>query len=416
MTATRRLGWLLLASCACGGSSGNAPDAAPEIDAGPVEPCTTTAGSTVTARRLASKVSGAALLVTSPPGDPRLFVVEQRGAIRIFSREQLRGVPFLDLSAAAGGPVIAGGEQGLLGLAFHPQYASNGQFFVFYTARNPVPGGDPFVDVLARYAVSAGDPDVAAPAGAIVLSIPDFAANHNGGMIEFGPDGYLYVGTGDGGNAGDPNHNGQDPSRLLAKILRIDVDHKAPGLEYSIPADNPFGNEVFVLGVRNPWRFSFDGATGDLWIGDVGQDQTEELDVLRAGQQRGANLGWSLYEGARCCTEATNTCKQAQPLPCSPVGLTFGLDNRDHATGWKSIIGGQVYRGSCYPELVGWYFYTDNVHGGLSKARPRADGSLEIIDLPGSFPAGPASLHADARGELYETDVAGNVFHLEAGP
>jgi glucose/arabinose dehydrogenase len=410
----------VLAIAACGSSSKKNPakdDAAPmTIDAAPLIPCTPVSGTTVKARKLPDKVVGGAMLATSPPNDGRLFVLEQRGAIRIYENEQLKQAPFLDLSVDNSGPVLAGGEQGLLGLAFHPQYAQNGQFFVFYTANNPVKGGDAYVDVLARYTVSATDPNKADPTGTIVLSIPDFASNHNGGMMEFGADGYLYIGTGDGGNAGDPRHNGQDSTKLLAKILRLDVDHKAAGKEYGIPSDNPFGNEVFILGVRNPWRWSFDRMTGDLWIGDVGQDQTEELDVLLAGDQKGKNLGWSLYEGPNCCTAATNKCQQGTPLTCDPAGKTFALDYRDHNTGWLAIIGGQVYRGSCYPDLVGWYFYTDNNHGGMTKARLKADKTLEIVDLPGTFPSSPASIHADARGELYETDTAGNVYHIEASP
>jgi glucose/arabinose dehydrogenase len=393
---------------ACSGNKSPARDDA-QVAALPCGP-----GTTVTARKLAQPVGDAAMLVTSPPGDPRLFVVEQRGAIRIYDHEQLRPTPFLDISHQNQGPVVAGGELGLLGLAFHPQYAQNGQFFVWYTTTI---GGAPYADVLARYQVSASDPDRADPAGAIVLSVPDPYANHNGGMLEFGADGYLYAGTGDGGDAGDPQRNAQNPSALLGKILRIDVDHRAAGKEYGIPADNPFGNEVFMLGVRNPWRWSFDRATGDLWIGDVGQNATEELDVVAAGQQRGANLGWSVYEGQACCMTQGDHCQQrGAQQPCSPGNLVFGLDHRTHASGWTAIIGGQVYRGSCYPDLVGWYFYTDNGHGGLARARLRADRTLEIVDLPGSFPRSPASIHADARGELYETDTAGNVYHLEAGP
>jgi glucose/arabinose dehydrogenase len=390
-------------------------DKADETD--PQEPCTTTPGATVRLRKLPGQMNGGAMLVTSPPGDARLFVVEQRGAIRIYENERLLPAPFLDISRDSGGPVVAGGEQGLLGLAFHPRYASNGQFFVWYTARNPVAGGDPLVDVLARYTVSAGDRGKADPAGTIVLSIPDFASNHNGGMIEFGSDGYLYIGTGDGGGAGDPRRYAQNVNALLGKMLRIDVDNKAAGKEYAIPADNPFGNEVFIVGLRNPWRWSFDRMTGDMWIADVGQDDIEEVDVLKAGQQNGKNLGWSVFEGRKCCSgEAIGNCAQSNPAPCNRAGLTFPLDDRLHSNGWKSITGGEVYRGSCYPDLVGWYFYTDYVRGGLSKARLKPDDTLEIVDLPGSFPDKAASIHGDSRGELYLTDTSGNVYHIEGGP
>ena len=390
-------------------------------DAAPVAPCVPRAGSTVAMRKLAQPVSGSAVLATAPPGDDRLFVVEQRGAIRIYRDEHLVAAPFLDLSSVAGGPVVSGGELGLLGLAFHPDHARNRELFVFYTARKL---GDPvhvYADVVARYRASALDPDRADPRGEVLLAIDDFTATHNGGMIEFGPDGYLYVGTGDGGGQGDPQRNGQNPGALLGKILRIDVDHPASGRPYGIPADNPFAAgggapEVYALGLRNPWRWSFDRATGDLWIGDVGEVQVEELDVLPAGQQRGANLGWSAYEGTSCCAAQADRCLQTgAQQACDPAGKTFALDQRRHADGWHAIVGGQVYRGACYPDLAGWYFYTDFARGGLVKAR-LAGGALEVIDLPGAFPAAPSSLHAGPRGELYETDTAGNVYHLEAGP
>lgn len=396
-------------------------DAVPP-DAAAVAPCAPVAGTRVAMRRLAQPVTGAAVLVTAPAGDDRLFVVEQRGAIRIYRGEALAPRPFLDLSASAGGPVAAGGELGLLGLAFHPDYTHNRELFVFYTTHKLGDPAHPYADVVARYRASAGDPDRADPAGAVVLAIDDFSSTHNGGMIEFGPDGYLYIGTGDGGGEGDPERNGQDPSALLGKLLRIDVDHPAPGLAYGIPPDNPFATgggapEVFALGLRNPWRWSFDRATGDLWIGDVGEARVEEVDVLPAGSQRGANLGWSAFEGTSCCMTQPDQCRQQAPQqPCDPAGKTFALDQRDHADGWRAIVGGQVYRGTCYPDLAGWYFYTDNARGGLSSARLTAPGALEVVDLPGAFPASPSSLHADARGELYETDTAGNVYHLEAGP
>jgi hypothetical protein len=420
---------VVLAFTACGDNKKNAAKHDGGIGGTPgdasvaVAACTPTSGSTVSFRKLAQSVVGGATLATSPPKDPRLFVIEQRGAIRIYDPgELLRPTPFLDISADNKGPVLAGGELGLLGLAFHPQYAQNGQFFVFYTSNNPVKGGDPYVDVLARYTASATDPSVADPAsGTVLISISDPFSNHNGGMIEFGADGYLYIGTGDGGSAGDPNRNAQNPNALLGKFLRIDVDHPVTGKPYGIPANNPFAQgggapEVFMLGLRNPWRWSFDRGTGDLWIGDVGQDQTEELDVLLAGQQVGQNLGWSAYEGPNCCINATNQCDQVAPFQaCSLAGKTFALDYRDHVKdGWNAIIGGQVYRGGCYPDLTGWYFYTDNGHGGLTKARRLDTGKLEIVDLPGTFPTSPSSLHADSRGELFLTDTGGNVFQLEA--
>jgi glucose/arabinose dehydrogenase len=367
--------------------------------------------------RLVAQVQNAAMLVTSPPRDLRLFVVEQRGAIRIIDDGVVLPEAFLDLSADVGGPVIAGGENGLLGMAFHPQYATNGQFFVTYTARladDPMNGQR---DALVRCTVSATDPNKADLATCTdVLNIPDFAGNHNGGMIEFGPDGYLYWATGDGGGGGDPNKNGQaledgnplpNTKALLGKMLRLDVDNKSAGLEYGIPADNPFANgggkpEIFIVGIRNAWRWSFDRMTGDMWIADVGQGRIEEVTVLRPNQQNGANLGWSTWEGSECF--AGGTCTTAQIVP---------QDERLHSDGWTSITGGQVYRGGCFPDLQGTYFYTDyDDRGRLSTATLNEDDSLTITDLAGTYPARGASIHEDAGGELYETDTSGNVFQL----
>ncbi len=446
----------------CGNKSSGTPaeagagDAGAIVDALPPPVCTTNpiSGSNINLRHIA-KVDGVATLVTSPPApDHRLFVLEETGPIRIVENEQLRTAPFLDLTDI----IIAGGEQGLLGMAFDPAYATNRQFYVWYTAANPDTSDahNPFVDVLARYTTMANDPYTADPAsGQIVLSVPDFASNHNGGMLDFGDDGFLYIGTGDGGNAGDPDRNGQNPNALLAKILRIDVDHPANGKQYGIPPGNPFANgggapEVIIIGVRNPWRWSFDRGTGDLWIGDVGQNITEELDVIRKAQIVGPpmtplNLGWSVYEAGACCaTQGTDLCSQGGTTqqPCNTAGLTFPQDLRPHSTGWNAIIGGQVYRGGCFPDLLGDYFYTDNGHHGLSRAQLQADGSIAVVDLgkcsmsnatciaPGDctggaqdvcqltslWPVSPSSLHADSRGELFEATTSGDIYALEAGP
>jgi glucose/arabinose dehydrogenase len=419
---------LLVATAACGGSKNpGKDDVMPSEPAGPdsapLPRCTPVNGTNVTVRRIAfgcgenghpaapGCLDDGVMLVTSPPNDGRLFAVLRSGEIRVLEDETLKDEPFLDISDNNQGPVLAGGEQGLLGLAFHPHYATNGKFYVFYTARSNG-GPQPFVNVVAEYTGGRTDPNKADPASAnIILSIDDFASNHNGGMMEFGSDGFLYIGTGDGGGGGDPNRNGQNTNALLGKILRIDVDHPANGKPYGIPSDNPFAagggaGEVFIYGVRNPWRWSFDRGTGDLWIGDVGQDTIEELDVLAAGQQAGKNLGWSMYEANSCYGN----------YPCNPAGITMPQDQRNHSTGWNAIIGGQVYRGTCYPDLVGTYFYSDNGNGGLTTAVLQANMSLSITDLNGTFPGGPASIHADARGELYEGTVAGGIWHIEAGP
>lgn len=245
-------------------------------------------GTTVVLHPLAA-VQSTLTHVTSPPGDDRIFAVQDDGVIRILDQDRLVPAPFLDASVGLVPPYVggAGQELGLLGLAFDPQFATNHTFFINYTATNTGDPANPYLDVTMRMRTLATEPNVADPSTAeVVLAIPDFAANHNGGMLEFGPDGMLYIGTGDGGFAGDPMRNGQNPHALLGKILRLDV-RTSP---YAIPADNPFADgvdgapEVFILGVRNPWRFSFDPATGDLWIADVGQDRIEELDVLHRDQ------------------------------------------------------------------------------------------------------------------------------------
>jgi glucose/arabinose dehydrogenase len=421
------------------------PDAI-AVDALPHADCTPTSGSNITLRHIA-KVDGVATLSTSPPNDARLFVLEEQGVIRIIEKEVLRAAPFLDVQNL----IVAGGEQGLLGLAFDPNYATNRTFYIYYTAANPDTGDshNPFVDVLLRYTTMAGDPYTADPTSAqIVLSIPDYAVNHNGGMLEFGSDGFLYLGLGDGGGAGDPDRNGQNPNALLAKILRLDVAHPSGGKQYGIPSDNPFAagggaGEVFIMGVRNPWRWSFDRATGDMWIGDVGQNVTEELDVLPAGQQNGKNLGWSVFEANSCCASQSDKCSQGgTQQQCDNAGKVFPQDTRDHGTGWNAIIGGQVYRGACFPDLQGFYYYTDNGHHGLSRAKLQPDNSLKVDDLgkcsmtmatciaptdctggaqdlcqlTSLWPTSPASLHANSLGEMFETTTSGDVYAFEAGP
>jgi glucose/arabinose dehydrogenase len=418
------------------GGTGDGPSACDPLPALPA--CANPVSGTTISARMIGNV-GSAVLATSPPNDPRLFVVTKAGYIRIFENEQLKTTPFLDVSAL----VSTGAEQGLLGLAFHPSYHCNGQFFVYYTA--DATDTMEAADIVARCTVSASDPNVANPTCTTVLSIADPRSNHNGGMIEFGSDGYLYIGTGDGGGQGDPDRNAQalndgspqaDTLALLGKILRIDVDHPSNGKEYGIPADNPFANgggrpEIFVIGLRNPWRWSFDRGTGDMWIGDVGQNGTEELNVLKAGEQAAANLGWSVFEANACCDgQATDNCAQTSPdQGCDATGKVFPLDARTQDPGgWLSIIAGQVYRGTCYPDLVGWHFYRDHTEPSgtpannfrLHKARLMGNGQLEIVDLEVNVPTGTfnniASIHADARGELYMTSTNGSVFHLEAGP
>ncbi len=336
-----------------------APDAAG--DTVPGVTCKQVHGTNITLRKIATVGTSAttgAVLVTSPPR-PRLFAVTQVGQIFILDVDgNVQATPFLDISGDNNGPVVSGGEQGMLGLAFDPSYSSNRQFYVSYTTDNPNNGSDggfPYLDVFEQFTTKADDPTAADPAsGKIILSVLDFAVNHNGGMIEFGSDGYLYISEGDGGSEGDPKKNAQNPKSLLGKMLRIDVDHPAAGSAYGIPSDNPFAAngsgapEVYIIGLRNPWRWGFDTITGDMWIGDVGQDNFEEVDYLPAGHQAGVNLGWPIYEGNTCCMAEVGVCHEfpQNVLPCNPSGLTFPVITRDHAAdGWVAMIGGQVYRG-----------------------------------------------------------------------
>ena len=254
---------------------------------------------------VASGLESPVFVTSARDGSQRLFILEQGGTIKLLGPGATAPSVFLGI----GDRVLFGGEQGLLGLAFHPRFASNRRFFVNYTRR---PDG---ATVIAEYLVSATDPDVAERAEKVLLVIPQPFANHNGGMVEFGPDGFLYVGLGDGGSANDPGNRAQDPSQLLGKMLRIDVDGPAAGLPYSSPPDNPFAgptpgrDEIFAVGLRNPFRFSFDRVTGELYAADVGQNAVEEINIV----VRGGNYGWRIWEGTRC----TGT----DPTRCNPGRL-----------------------------------------------------------------------------------------------
>ena len=288
------------------------------------------------------------VFLSNPPGElDRFFVLEENfGRIRIVKNGTLLAVPFLDI----GGKINFSGEQGLLGMAFHPDYANNGQFYVNYT-------DSAAMTIVARYEVSPGNPDLADPnSEQVLLSQQQFFDNHNGGMLAFGPnDGYLYIGLGDGGGGTDPFGFGQDTGAWLGKILRIDVDGGAP---YAIPPSNPFVgpgdplDEIWAIGVRNCWRFSFDRQTGDLWFGDPGTFRKEELNFEPAGSGGGRNYGWNIVEGTQC---------HNPPAGCNQAGLTPPLLEYD----WDDtrnricIIGGYVYRGSAIPGLQGSYFFAD---------------------------------------------------------
>ena len=317
-------------------------------------------------------------------GSGRLFVIEKVGRIRIIQDGQLLPKPFLDITDRVGSQ---GNEQGLLGLAFHPQYSQNGRFFVNYTDKN----GD---TVIARYQVS-GDPNAADQGSEVkLLGVDQPYANHNGGVLAFGPDGYLYAGLGDGGSQGDPQGNAQNTDRLLGKILRLDVDS---GDTYSIPPDNPFGNEVWAHGLRNPWRLSFDKGTGDLYIGDVGQNTWEEIDYLPAGSPGGTNFGWDQREGAHDFEGS------ASPDFTEPVA------EYSHPEGGCSVTGGYVYRGAM-PEWNGIYLYGDYCTGLIwGLIHTGSDWQKQqLFDVDFTI----TSFGQDQAGEIYLVSDGGGVYKL----
>lgn len=318
-------------------------------------------------------------------GSGRLFVVEQTGAIRILDDGRVLDEPFLDVSES----IVAGGEQGLLGLAFHPGYRQNGRFFINYTDV----GGD---TVVAEVQTS-DDPNVAENGSVTpLLQIDQPFANHNGGQLAFGPDGFLYIATGDGGSGGDPEGNGQDTEALLGKLLRVDVDSGDP---YGIPDDNPFASgggapEVWAYGLRNPWRFSFDTETDELWIADVGQSDFEEIN--RSRPDRGAlNYGWNLMEGRECF--ASDDCERG--------GTVLPVSGYTHDAGC-SVTGGYVYRGRDFPALSGGYLFGDYCSGTIWGIDARLRSFAEPVVLMQSG-LSISSFGLDEDGELYLTDLSG---------
>jgi glucose/arabinose dehydrogenase len=327
------------------------------------------------------------------PDDPAtLFVVEQGGRIRIVRDDVLEDRPFLDIS----GKVTAGGEQGLLGLAFHPS-AADPRFFVYYTALDGK-------QVVAAYRTLEGDLDRADPDSEVVLlRMDDRFGNHNGGGLAFGPDGYLYISTGDGGGGGDPLDSGRSLQTLLAKVLRIDIDSEPEGdRPYAIPDDNPFVDvnqarpEIWLTGLRNPWRIRFDRATGDLWIGDVGQGDFEEIDVARAGVG-GLDFGWNLMEGSSCFRVRGDDCLTDE--------LTLPVTQYNHGLGC-SVTGGTVYRGTGEPALRGWYVFADYCSGRFWVIDPAVD-ELQEPALALESERSISAIAEDAAGELFATDLSG---------
>ena len=335
------------------------------------------------------------VFLTAPTGDARLFILEQAGRIRLVKGGNLVAAPFLDITSK----VASGGERGLLGLAFHPQYATNGFFFVYYTDLN----GDIQVE---RYKVSSGSPDVADAASAtpVITVAHRSASNHNGGMLLFGEDGMLYMGTGDGGGGGDPSGNAQNKSQLLGKLLRLNVS----SLPYTIPSNNPFvgqsgaRGEIWAYGLRNPWRYAFDRVDHKLYIADVGQGAWEEVDVVDPARG-GVNYGWNQTEGNHCYTSGCNTALY------EPAILEY-----DHSEGC-SITGGFVYRGQAMPGLRGAYFYSDYCSGWVRSFRfSNGAATAKQTWSLGSL-GNILSYGEDAAGELYILSSNGTVYKIVSG-
>jgi glucose/arabinose dehydrogenase len=359
------------------------------------------AAADITLQQLATGIGPITTIANA--GDSRLFLTVQTGTIVIFSGGQVQPSAFLDLSSI----VSCCGERGLLGLAFHPQFATNRFFFVNYTnaAGNTV---------IARYQASAGNPNAADPSSAVTLvTIVQPFANHNGGQLQFGPDGYLYIGMGDGGSANDPMCNAQRDDTLLGKLLRIDVNQNVSSPPfYGIPPSNPFAgpggplDEIWAKGLRNPWRFSFDRATGDLYIADVGQSAREEIDFQPRSSAGGENYGWKFNEGTLCGVGGSSGCPAGVP-PCNSPSFKTPLYEYSHDGGTCSgtVIGGYVYRGSAYPAINGTYFYGDYCYGWLF-----GDGQMLTPNVPQLTTFGE-----DAAGEIYLGTETGRLLRI-VGP
>ncbi|WLI89591.1 PQQ-dependent sugar dehydrogenase [Massilia sp. R2A-15] len=382
---------LLVSLSACGGGGGGAGVTGP--DAPPLPAPTPTP----LALSLSTFVSGLdnPIFMVSPPGDQRQFIVERPGRIRIRQNGAVLAVPFLDISAR----VAVAGEGGLLSMAFDPQFATNGRYYVYYT--------DAATDIVVERRNVSGNPNLSDPTSALeILRIPhpNFT-NHVGGLLAFGPDGYLYLGTGDGGGSGDPPRNAQNLGSALGKLLRIDVSAATAGAPYAIPASNPFAGqagrrgEIWAYGLRNPWRFAFDA--GRLYIADVGQGLREEVDI-NAASLAGLNYGWNIFEGAICYNAST----------CNSAGLTAPAFDYGHDAGACSIIGGYVYRGKAIPELSGRYFYSDYCAGFLKSVLYSSAGVSEQTEWSVAKIGNVVSFGTDADGELYVIGANGTIYKI----
>jgi len=384
---------------ACGGSSGSSPTPVPSATP-PTAACA--AGAPVagipalTARLVASGLRNPLDLQAAPGDRERLYVVEQGGRIRVILGGQLQATPFLDVS----GRISSGGERGLLGLAFHPQFAANRRFFVNYTD----PRGDTHVAEFRATSADAADP----ASERVLLTEAQPFANHNGGGLAFDNSGRLLIAFGDGGSGGDPLGNGQKLDTFLGKILRVDVDAATP---YAVPADNPFRStagaapEIWAYGLRNPFRIAVDRPSGDLYIGDVGQNRVEEIDVGLASRRGGENYGWNVTEGSQCYSPSSG---------CDRTGLTPPVYEYTHSEGC-SVTGGVVYRGCRVPDLAGTYFFADYCTGLVRSFRLASGQATDVRDWTAGLRGinSPSAFGLDADGEVYVVDYDGEVYRLE---
>jgi glucose/arabinose dehydrogenase len=356
-----------------------------------------TGGSLIALTPFVSGFSNPVDFQTPDDGSGRMFIVQQSGAIRIVSGGALLPTPFLDITGKVN---FDSNEQGLLGLAFHPGYSQNRRFYLNYDRLN----GGQMQTVIAEYQASTA-PNVAdAASERILLTVDQPFANHKGGQMAFGPDGFLYIAFGDGGGGGDPLGNGQSLQTLLGKIARIDVDHADPGLQYAIPTDNPFAGttnrgEIFAYGLRNPWRFSFERGTGRLFVADVGQDKFEEIDLV----QKGGNFGWNIMEGAHCFSPSSG---------CNMTGLTLPIAEYDHSEG-ATVIGGYVYHGTAITGLVGAYVFGDFGNGKIWSLTENSGTWTRTLLLTTGH--NMSAFGQDAAGELYIVDYSsGGAFKITA--
>jgi glucose/arabinose dehydrogenase len=374
------------------------PAATPDVGTVVMAP----SASTIKLTEIASGLSKPVFVTSARDGTGRLFIVEKTGRIKIYKGGTVLSTPLLNLS----GSVSTGGEQGLLGLAFHPGFTSNRKLYVNYTNTS----GD---TVIREYRTVSTNPDrVASGSGRTILRINQPYANHNGGMLAFGRDGYLYIGMGDGGSSGDPGNRAQNKDSLLGKMLRINVNGSTSTRNYLIPSSNPYvgapgRNEIWQRGLRNPWRFSFDRSTGDLWIGDVGQARYEEIDRAKrtsTGPGRGVNWGWRVMEGFHCYKPTSGCNKDGKRLPL--------LEYSHGSNGRCSVTGGYVYRGTAIPALAGWYVFADYCSGEIWAVASGASSPATKVKLADTDLA-ISSFGETAGGELLVVSLGGSVYRID---